>query len=66
MTNQCWEPTEFNLGHQCGFFLLMFHLHVFWRTMCVPGAHRVQKRALDALELRLQIECPCEGAENSE
>ena len=33
----------------------MFCLHISICTMCVPGAYGSQKRALDLLELKLQM-----------
>lgn len=35
----------------------MFCLNIRMCTMCVPSAHRVQKRALDLLEIELQLPC---------
>ena len=41
----------------CMFYLL--YLHVCLCIMCMPGACRSQKRALDALELEVQMAVSC-------
>lgn len=35
--------------------ILVFGVYVFMYTTCVPGAHGDWKRALDSLELELQV-----------
>jgi hypothetical protein len=48
-----------SVSHKVAFYLLLLYVHVCRYTMCVPGAHRGQKRVLDPLALELEMVVNC-------